>query len=167
MGFGNYSECEYLTCSGFFGLTFRCSKNQDEEVSSSRYDKYCKEDSECRTDDCEYYRDTGSVCFITLACLRQKLGNHCLELESLRSFRDSYMMSTSEGRYWTEQYYMLSPRIVKGINKRKESKRIWDEIYYKYVIPCVTLVKQGTIDSNKAAMDTMTSMLSALSHEYI
>ena len=77
------------------------------------------------------------------------------------------MMSTSEGRYWTEQYYMLSPRIVKAINKRAESNAIWDNIYNNYVVPCVNLIRQNTASSRKKAMSDMTLMLSALADEYL
>lgn len=163
---GNYSECEYLTCGGFFGTTYRCSKNRDEVVSSRRYEDYCKENSRYRTDECEYYRDTGSICFITLSCLRQKLGNHCLELENLRTYRDSYMARTAEGRMWIKKYYELSPAIVKGINKRAGSSEIWDEIYHHYVVPCVNLIKKNDPESKKEAMRSMVTMLNELSCEY-
>lgn len=164
---GNYSECEYLTCGGFFGTTYRCSKNDDKVVSSSRYEDYCKEYSRYRTDDCEYYSDTGSVCFITLSCLKQKLGNHCLELENLRSFRDSYMASTADGRRWIEKYYELSPTIVKAINRREGNKNIWNKIYFDYIVPCVNLIKEDTSESKKSAMEYMTGMLSKMSCEYL
>ena len=164
---GYYSECEYLICGGFFGTTYRCSKNKDEQVSSSRYDNYCKEDSRYRTDDCEYYRDTGSICFITLSCLRQKLGNHCLELENLRTFRDSYMAKTDDGRMWIKKYYKLSPAIVKAINRKPDNRRIWDDIYHNYVVPCVKMIRKDDPEANAHAMENMTTMLCELSHEYL
>lgn len=140
----DYDECPYLTKGGWFGLTYRCTQNDDEEISNRHYDDYCLDDSYYKTDEYEYYNNNGSICFLTMSCIKKKLSNHCLELDNLRSFRDSYMNTTPEGKTLVQQYYVKSPHIVKAINRDADSNRVWSEIYDKYIVPCVELIEKGT-----------------------
>lgn len=160
---GRYSECEYLSCGGWFGTTYRCTNNNDAVVSEKCYEKYCREDSDYPTDDCPEYRNNGSICFITISCIKQKLTDSCLELSNLRGYRDSYLLSSEEGRKLVKVYYETSPGIVKAINREPESNKIWDAIYHNYIIPAVELIKKGL---NEEALIVYKDMLKTLTNKY-
>lgn len=81
-------------------------------------------------------------CFLTTACVEAKgLDDDCVELETLRSFRDHYVMSTSSGKSEIAHYYKIAPNIVSRINGCCDAKEIWANIYTELVAPAVDLIK--------------------------
>ena|SRR3989338_413927 len=87
-------------------------------------------------------KDEGG-CFLTSACVRAKgLSDHCLELSVLRNFRDKILLPSSEGRSAVKAYYSFAPGIVRAVNERSDSLRLWEGVYSD-IQSAVRLVQQG------------------------
>lgn len=82
-------------------------------------------------------------CYITTAvCESLGKGDDCEELNLLRSFRDGYMAYVPGGGQMIQEYYDTAPRIVSVINTQPDSGRIYSELYDKYIMPCIDMIKQ-------------------------
>ena len=78
------------------------------------------------------------LCYITTAvCESRNLPDDCYELETLRSYRDDYLMQTEDGRNLVEEYYNVAPVIVMAIDMHKDSSDIYERIYQEYLVPCI------------------------------
>ena|ERR1700722_3929011 len=87
-------------------------------------------------------------CFITTACISSmQLPDDCYELQTLRAFRDSYVLKLPNGNYLIEKYYSIAPRIVRSINRNSNSKIIYDALFNEIRTAC-ELIEKG---NNKAA----------------
>lgn len=85
-------------------------------------------------------------CFLTSACVQARsLPDDCVELKTLRYFRDSYMMSTEQGRQEVEQYYSVAPGIVAAINQSPEVKEIWERLFSGVIVPAVAYIQRGDL----------------------
>lgn len=83
-------------------------------------------------------------CFITTACIRARgLPDDCPELQILRQFRDSYMLSTEAGREMVRHYLELAPKIVAALDGHFSQNAIWQSLYDDLVTPCSLLVISG------------------------
>ncbi|WP_085681059.1 CFI-box-CTERM domain-containing protein [Marinobacter salarius] len=68
-------------------------------------------------------------CFLTTAaCSYQGLSDDCFELETLRNFRDAYLMSTVEGRALVHEYYEKAPKIASNLTEDNELQEVWSVI---------------------------------------
>ena len=83
------------------------------------------------------YGDEGSCFITTAACKVMGLPDNCDQLETLRGFRDEYMMNNLEGRKLVKQYYKEAPEVVASI-KDLDIYRKWFVIYIE---PAVQLIK--------------------------
>jgi hypothetical protein len=92
--------------------------------------------------------DAGSPCYLTTACVKSKrLPDNCLELMTLRGFRDNVLMTNSAGRNAIKEYYKMAPEIVQAVNNQENAQRIWDGVYVD-IRQAVSLVLSGK--SNEA-----------------
>ncbi len=85
---------------------------------------------------------TGS-CFLTTAAVEYKgLQDNCHELQTLRLFRDTYMMKKDKKSdvLW---YYENAPSIVKSLSKKKNAKEIYNEMWNNYIVPSVKFIEQN------------------------
>jgi hypothetical protein len=90
------------------------------------------------------------LCYITTAvCLSQGKADDCYELNTLRSYRDQYLMRTKEGRALVDEYYEIAPGIVFVIGMQKEPDRIYEEILKDYLMPCIRYVEEGEYEACK------------------
>ena len=105
-------------------------KNKGKRGSGQIRSTYC-EDTDY--DGSKYWNHTKDEpvkkgCFLTTAaCMYKNLPDTCDELEILRSFRDNYLLRTSEGRELIDKYYRISPRIIEKVNS-DEYEYVWSII---------------------------------------
>lgn len=84
------------------------------------------------------------LCYITTAvCESQGKADNCYELELLRNYRDQYLLSTPEGEALVEEYYNIAPTIVSRIGRLEAPAQVYEEIWQKYLSPCVKLIEAG------------------------
>ncbi len=104
-------------------------------------------------------------CYITTAVC-ESLGKEddCCELETLRRYRDDYLLETGEGRAIVEEYYNVAPTIVKRINKMDNAKEVYRGIYQDYLVPCIRLAKE---EQNMECQKIYSSMVRNLQTKYL
>ena len=108
-------------------------------------------------------RSGGDFCFITTACTQAKgLSDDCLELTTLRAFRDEYMMGLAKGREMIKVYYENSPAIVEAINAREDAPQIYDELY-EIICRCVRDVQNKEYEH---AFETYVQMVIELRNRF-
>ena len=87
--------------------------------------------------------DDHDPCFITTACVRSKgLPDDCDELETMREFRNKFVLRLENGKELHEEYKRIAPIIIDSINHQNESKLIYDAIYNE-IVKMVNLIKNG------------------------
>ena len=136
-------SCPYYT---FRSNDYYCTKNED-YVNSDVYYKYCRKYD---YDDCPIYKGDSSSggCYLTSACVEARgLPDDCMELQTLRDFRDNWLKQQPCGQDEVAEYYATAPRIVDKINSLSNSKEIWGELYTTLVLPCVKLIKDGELEA--------------------
>ena len=75
--------------------------------------------------------DTGhsrkkSGCFITTTvCEFKGLPDDCLELRTMRAFRDQHLLKSSAGQALVAQYYAIAPAIAERLTKPADLERVW------------------------------------------
>ena len=83
-------------------------------------------------------------CYITTAvCESQGKPDDCYELELLRTYRDTYLLSTDEGAALVNEYYDIAPTIVNRISRQDNPDEIYDGIWDKYLSGCISLIENG------------------------
>lgn len=104
------------------------------------------------------------LCYITTAvCETLGKGDDCYELTLLRNYRDDYLLSQDDGEEIVSEYYNIAPTIVNRINKLPNAKKIYKNVWEKYLKPCIRLIEE---DDNFECKKIYTSMVRELQNEY-
>lgn len=131
-------SCPYYT----WRSDYYCTKNHS-YVNEDVYYKHCRNYD---YDYCPIYKDqpTSGGCYLTSACVEAMgLPDDCLELTTLRDFRDNWLAHQPGGKEEIKRYYEVAPAIVAAIHTKENAKEIFNEIYNKLVLPCVALIQEG------------------------
>ena len=84
-------------------------------------------------------REKKPLCFITTAtCSIENKADDCYELEILRKFRDEYLDKNYPNE--VEEYYKISPKIVRLINNSNRKEEIYTEIR-KEINDCIFFIE--------------------------
>lgn len=130
--------------SGFGGLSVDLSLAEKYLVRGAAYGQpYAKLELEkLRTEGRGYSKDTSSGCFITSAvCRNHSKDDNCYELTMFRAFRDGWLAGEVDGQSLIERYYYIAPKIVEMIDRQTDSANIYNDIYTKYLRPCLLLLE--------------------------
>jgi hypothetical protein len=102
-------------------------------------------------------------CYITTACvMAQGLPDDCEELETLRMFRDQYMLGLPYGQDLVEFYYEYSPLIVEAIDQSENPTAVYTHLYH-VIQDCVRMIQQTHYQD---ALMTYITMVMTLHHTY-
>ena len=74
------------------------------------------------------------------------------------------MEATPEGRAMVDEYYDIAPTIVKRIEKDADSRKVYQELYEDYLVPCIHLIQDGQYE---ACRDTYQEMVLELKNRYM
>ena len=66
--------------------------------------------------------------FTTAACTYKGLPDDCHELQTLRVFRDTVLMSSAEGRDLVQRYYEVAPSIVERLTDKSDLDDVWRSV---------------------------------------
>lgn len=81
--------------------------------------------------------ESNDNCFITTACVKYfKLKDDCYELQTLRKFRDEYLLKSSKDKVLVNQYYTIAPQIVHLLEKDKQKQMLFQEIFKRISEAC-------------------------------
>jgi hypothetical protein len=110
--------------------------------------------------------DTDNNCFLTTACTKAKgLPDDCQELKLLRSCRDEYIiLNLSTGGSEIQEYYKISPLIVRKIKLEANSTQIFTNIYQDLIIPCIKFIEK---DQNWEAYNLYRNYVLQLKEKYL
>ncbi len=101
----------------------------------------------------------GRICYLTTACtVSRGLPDNCLELTTLRWFRDNFLLPNPDGKAAVKEYYKIAPKIVAAIDAREDAKRIWNSVYDD-VQKAVSLVRAGKFNESFEHYKAMTMKL--------
>lgn len=85
-----------------------------------------------------------SSCYITTACVETKgLPDNCFELESLRNFREVFLLKSKDGLEAVKRYYKIAPEIVKNIYTDEHFKDVYNDLYQKLVLGSLQFIARG------------------------
>ena len=109
----------------------------------------------------DYYPED---CFLTTACVTT-LGkpDNCIELTTLRNFRDNVLMNMHEGKELIEEYYSIAPSIVENINKAEGKSEIYLNIYNEMILPVMENIEH---ENYTRAVDIYRNYTFALKTKY-
>ena len=117
---------------------------KDKKVWCRSYKMYCYPEDADRCKRFEMTSGSSGGCYLTTACVEYRgLPDDCVELTTLRSFRDSYLVSQENGKEEINEYYETAPQIVRAINASGDAGRVYTELYDSVILPCVELIKNG------------------------
>ncbi|WP_051652343.1 hypothetical protein [Clostridium algidicarnis] len=145
--------CPFLKESMWNGNKCLASGDRDGAPIQNRFANYCGVN--LLSDDyknCPLYKDaTGKKdsggCYLTSACMSTKgieFSDDCLELTTLRNFRDSYVKENYPEDIDT--YYKIAPLIVKKIKTQKNQKQMFNKMYNDLVLSCCKLIEQDKLN---------------------
>lgn len=97
-----------------------------------------------------------SWCFITTAaCEHFGKPDDCYELTLLRQFRDGWLAVQPGGEALIREYYQIAPSIVDELENSEQRDAIYQEIWDRYIIPCVRLIEQDAYEPCRALYEKM------------
>lgn len=104
-------------------------------------------------------------CYLTTACVNYfGKPDDCYELETLRSFRDGFMQTSTEMKKAAKKYYVIAPKIVAKINSLPNKASVYQKMYTDLVQKCINLINKG---KNKEAYETYKDYSEALEEKYL
>ncbi|MEP7375890.1 MAG: CFI-box-CTERM domain-containing protein [Chitinophagaceae bacterium] len=110
-------------------------------------------------------RKSGDGCYITTAtCLTMGKPDNCLELETIRRFRDTWLSKQRNGNKLISEYYLVAPSIVEAIDKREFRKEIYKNIWQRYLYHFFGLI---LAKKNQEARTIYLRMVNELTVEFI
>ena len=105
-------------------------------------DKYYKPDGKNASSGSKD-NDNGGCCLTTACVAARGLPDTCIELQTLRAFRDGILTRRPGGQQEIARYYQIAPGIVAAINHREDAAKIWNRVYDELVEPCVRMIHEG------------------------
>ena len=106
-----------------------------------------------------------SSCYITTAtCISLGKPDDCVELVSIRSFRDNWLIHQKKGLEIIENYYNLAPVILNSINNSRNPKIIYQNIWNNYLKEFFELIASR---KNKSALKIFLKMITELGTQYL
>ncbi|HIW21866.1 MAG TPA: hypothetical protein H9887_07610 [Candidatus Dorea intestinavium] len=103
------------------------------------------------------------LCFITTAvCDHLNKPDNCYELETLRDYRDHYLLTSAEGKELVEEYYNIAPSLVFILNMKKDQS-IYEGLYTNYITPCLKSIEDHKLEDCK---NIYKKMVNHMKYEY-
>lgn len=88
--------------------------------------------------------NAGGGCYVTTAvCQTLGLADDCHTLQTLRKFRDEYLLKTNVGRAFVKEYYAAAPALCAKINARRDVKEYAADLYTRFILPALLSIEHG------------------------
>lgn len=98
----------------------------------------------CRLAEYESMQKGFNHCFLTTACCTvQARPDDCFELQTLRGFRDGWLMRQPFGKAEIARYYRTAPAISASLLGSANGRKILRRLYWGTMVPCVVLIRLG------------------------
>jgi len=93
-------------------------------------------------EECDYFDDSSSGgCYMTSACV-DYMGktDDCVELETMRKFRDEKLRFMPGGKAMIKEYYDVAPGVVMAINSSEKKDEYYQDIY-NTIVRCMEKIE--------------------------
>ena len=100
------------------------------------------------------------LCLLSTTCASaRELPDDCLELTTLRRFRDKYILALPDGDKLIASYYELAPQLVSRIDADPDCHVIYEHLWTSLVTPCVEKIRSGAnIEALKHYIDVFVQL---------
>lgn len=99
-------------------------------------------------------------CYLTTAtCLALGLPDDNPVLNTLRTFRDRVLLTTTAGRREVERYYLTAPAIVAAIDALPTARELYGELFHRTIAPAAGAILAGRHDEAYARYRAMVEAL--------
>jgi hypothetical protein len=100
------------------------------------------------------------MCFLTTACVNYySLPDNGYELTTLRNYRDTYLSSSNGGKKLIQEYYRVSPEIVKLADNDTNKEKVYEYIYSEIQSACVEIEKQNYLSAKKVYVNLVKTLM--------
>lgn len=94
--------------------------------------------------------ESTSFCFITTAvCEYYGKPDDCVELETLRHYRDTWLQKQPDGPQLIAEYYAIAPDIVRAMQASNKFGLYCKKLWLEYIEPCLDMIHKGAFESCK------------------
>lgn len=84
----------------------------------------------------------GGFCYVTTAvCETLGLEDDCYTLQTLRKFRDEYLLKTNVGRSFVEEYYKTARTLCAKIRGRTDAQEYISRLYERFILPALLSIE--------------------------
>ncbi len=88
-------------------------------------------------------QESDEGCFITTACVKYfGLTDNCYQLQTLRNFRDNYLLKSTDTEPLVHQYYTIAPQIVRCLKSDKDKDKLYSSIFQEINDACIAIEKK-------------------------
>jgi hypothetical protein len=104
-----------------------------------------------------------SGCFLTTACTTFKgLPDNCPQLETLRKFRENYVMSKPLGKELICEYYQKAPKVVKAIGAMDSELQteVYDTLFERINYACFLINENNNEEAFNVYSETSKKLFS-------
>ena len=140
-------QCDYLEWRGGIFGGYYCQKDE-KYIDNNTRNTYC--DNSLNYRDCTIYKKSSSTggCYLTTAmCNILGYEDNCRALDTLRSFRDSYMKKTPECLPLLEDYDLVGPKICEKLENDENKTRTAHIMLIEYITPAIICIKKNDYDN--------------------
>lgn len=110
-----------------------------------------------------YNRGIGSFCFIsTVVCEYLGKSDNCIELTTLRRYRDEWLRHQYDGESLISEYYSNAPAIVNKLKQSSYFDLYCQYLWIHYLQPCLVLIENNEYEACKLKY---TEMYRYIQHE--
>lgn len=86
----------------------------------------------------------GGGCYVTTAvCETLGLPDDCYTLNTLREFRDRYLLASNVGRAFVEEYYATARQLCAKIRARSDAAEYLARLYERFILPALLNIEHG------------------------
>jgi len=142
-----YCDCMDLSDRNDYGEAYCTEKRTYYDPDSSVCSYYytpCSESTSYKEYENEREQeeyDNPSICYITtIVCDILNKGDNCYELNTLRQFRDNYMLKDKSCLKILLEYEIVGPLIARCIKSDSNKERVANYIFNMHIIPTVNLL---------------------------
>lgn len=147
-------DCPFLQWDSSIGFMggLRCIMTKDRvESGCALYNNFCH-NYESGYSRCPHFKGdqdkSSGGCYLTSACVEAMgLADDCMELTTLRTFRDNWLAKQPGGREEIEEYYRIAPGIVDAMHAAPNCGEVLRNLYGAMIVPCVKEIAAGRMEN--------------------
>jgi hypothetical protein len=99
-------------------------------------------------------------CFLTTACVKYYgLKDDCYQLQTLRKFRDEYLLESSEDQILVKKYYSIAPLLVDLLEIDSNRDILFERIFERINSACAAIQSEKFFKAKRIYQKTVLELL--------